>query len=165
MNVIPPPPNQPPQYVFLIGNNDVAPGINMQDSILQILHWIGFRTVNLRDALVDDAFGSFEDIRLLSEKDISNMASEFASRTAQNGRIMIGTKRTKLMQALLHWTEDFYRVTEFPSIVGLNEHTFKSQLQRALARADIRKTLKDQTATAAAAADPGPLKSEKEWKQ
>ena len=60
---------------------------------------------------------------------------------------------------------DFYRVSSVPSIVGLSEVTFKSQLHRALARDEVRANLKSQTKTTAEAASPGPLKNEREWKQ
>ena len=60
---------------------------------------------------------------------------------------------------------DFYRVSSVPSIVGLSEVTFKSQLHRALARDEVRANLKSQTKTIAGAASPRPLKNEREWKQ
>jgi hypothetical protein len=47
----------------------------------------------------------------------------------------------------------------------LNEYTFKEQLERALARAEIRKTFDSKSSTASKAADPGPLKTEKQWKE
>ena len=61
--------------------------------------------------------------------------------------------------------QDFRRVSATPTIVGLNEHTFKSQLSRALDRSVIRKTLADQKSTAASEASPGPLENERKWKQ
>ena len=164
MNVIPPPPQAPPQ-VFVIGNATVSAEIGERDSIRQILYWIGFRGQQNINAIADDAFSGFSDIRVLTEKDITNMSSGFASRTQADGRILFGTRRTKLLKALIHWNEDFFRVSQLPSVVGLNEAIFIAQLERALARADIRKAIQDQTTTAASAANPGPLKSEKEWKQ
>ena len=64
-----------------------------------------------------------------------------------------------------HWVRDFYRVSESPTIVGLNESSFKSALQRSLARTSIRKTLSDSASITSKAADPRPLKSEKQWKE
>ena len=164
MNVIPPPPQAPPQ-VFVVGNAAVPAGISERNSIRQIVYWIGFRGQLNINAIVDDAFSGFSDIRVLTEKDITSMSSGFASRTQADGRILFGTRRTKLLKALIHWNEDFFRVSQMPSIVGLTEAIFKAQLERALVRSDIRKALQDQTSTAATAANPGPLKSEKEWKQ
>jgi hypothetical protein len=152
-------------YVFLDEEAVVPVGINETDSISQIMYWIGFRLEANRDALIDDAFQSFDDISLLTEKDVTTLSSSFASRTAQNGRMHIGTRRTKWLKALVHWTQDFIRISQTPSIVSLNEITYKQQLSRALTRADIRQSLQSQTSTAATASSPGPLKSEREWKQ
>jgi hypothetical protein len=69
------------------------------------------------------------------------------------------------MKALIHWMQDFYRISLVPTIKDETETTFKSQLLCALARANIRKNFKDNTSTEADATDPGPLKLEREWKQ
>ena len=160
------PPAEPPApYVLQLGNNEIQAGISEGDSLLQILHWIGFRTDDQRTSLVEDSFGSFEDLKVLNDKDVSAMASDFGGRTVNNGRINFGTRRTKSIKATVHWVQDFYRTSESPTIVGLNEHSFKAQLERALARAEIRKTLDSKSSTASKAADPGPLKSEKQWKE
>ena len=48
----------PQSYVFLDGGKfftDV--NITVEDLIKQVLHWIGFRTEDARNALADDAFG------------------------------------------------------------------------------------------------------------
>lgn len=155
----------PPAYVHLLGDDNVPDTINETNSIAQILHWIGFRIVAQHELLMNDAFDSFNDIRVLSTKDITKMADSFGNRTVLNGRVIFGTKRTKRLTAVVHWTQDFYRISEQPTIIGLNENVFKSQLDIALSRAEIRKALKDQSSTAALAATPGPLESEKQWKQ
>ena len=69
-----------------------------------------------------------------------------------------------MLQALVHWVQDFRHVSETPTIVGLNAITFKAALSRALDRATIRKALKEQSSTATTAASPGPLESERKWK-
>jgi hypothetical protein len=51
-----------------------------------------------------------------------------------------------------------------PEIVGLSAVTFKAQLDRAAARAIVRKNMESQTKTSAEAASPGPLENEKQWK-
>jgi hypothetical protein len=155
----------PIPHVLQLGHEEIQAGISEEDSLLQILHWIGFRTAEQRTNLTQDSFGSFEDLKVLNDKDVSAMASDFGGRTANNGRINFGTRRTKSIKATIHWVQDFYRVSECPTIVGLNEHTFKSQLERALARAEIRKTLDGKSSTTSKAADPGPLKTEKQWKE
>ena len=153
-------------HQFLVGANQNVPAdISEQNSLLQILHWIGFRIPAQRASVYNDAFSSWDDIRLLTEKDINNMATSYAGRTATNGRITFGTSRTKRVKQMIHWVQDFYRVSEEPTIVGLDEPTFKSQLNTALNRATIRQSLKDQTSSSADAASPGPLEKEKQWKE
>ena len=155
----------PPPYVLVNGDNIAPDGLDETDTISQALFWIGFRIDNERNSIIQDSIETFADIRMLSEKDITAMATEWASRTANGGRIIFGTRRTKLMKGLVHWIQDFYRVSDVPHVDGLNEAAFRSQLLRALARADIRTSIKADTKTAADAASPGPLESEKKWKQ
>ena len=155
----------PAAYQFLLGNDIVEDGINEEDSLLQLLHWIGFRIAAQRELLIADSFTSWEDLRMLTEKDAETMATSFASRTAANGRMIFGTNRTKYIKATIYWVHDFYRVSDSPSIIGLSERSFKSQLQRALTRAIIRKNLISQTASTAEAASPGPLIKESQWKE
>ena len=42
--------------------------IPVEDAIRQVLHWIGFRTEDARNALVDDDFGLYDDVKVLTEK-------------------------------------------------------------------------------------------------
>ena len=59
----------PQAYVFLIGGQLVTDvNITVEDAIKQVLHWIGFRTEDARNALVDDAFGLYDDMQVLTEK-------------------------------------------------------------------------------------------------
>jgi len=164
--IVPPQGQVPPQdYVHLTGDAVVEEGISQSDTLRQILHWIGFRTDALKDALTEDAFESFGVLKVLTEKDITAMSSDFASKTQANGRFYFGTLRTKRLKVLTHWIQDFYRVSSEPSIVGLSEVLFKSELERALARHEIRKSLRNLTKTATEVASPGSLEHEKKWKE
>jgi len=78
-------------------------------------------------------------------------------------KIIFGTNRTKRTKALIHWLMDFYRVSDEPSIVELSEVTFREKLRLTVTRASVRKTLSTQALRQAA--DPSPLKSEKQWKE
>ena len=159
----PPPPAVPP--VYLTQDQVVTdPNIPEEETIRQVLHWIGFLTDAQKDSLVNDGFESFGDAATMTEKDINAMATSFASRTANNGRMFFGTRRIKFLKAFTHWIRDFYRVSGVPEIVGLSAVTFKAQLDRAAARAIVRKNMESQTKTSAEAASPGPLENEKQWK-
>ena len=170
---LPPPPGgavpQPPvvpQVVpqagaYLLGAQVVTnPNLTEEETIRQVLHCIAFRTDVNKDAIINDGLEAFGDVKVMTEKDISTMATSFASRTALNGRMHFGTRRIKYLKAFTHWIRDFYRVSGEPTIVGLSEDIFKPQLDRAAARAVVRKNMESQTKTSAEAASPGPLENE-----
>ncbi len=152
---------------LVLGDNIIDNGISEEVSLLQVLHWIGFRTAEQRNSIVvADSFTSWEDLKMLTEKDASAMTISFATCSQANSHIIFGTTtRTKYIKALIHWVQDFYRISGVPTIVGLHERTFKQQLQHALTRAKARKNLIDQTSSVADAASPGPLEKESQWKE
>ena len=154
-------------YTLVSGdvNVEASPLLTEDVTIRQILHWIGFTVETNRDNLMNESVGTLADVRSLTEKDVLAFNTDWASRTQGNGRFHIGTRRSKMLQAFVHWVQDFQRVSGEVSIIGLNENSFKLQLHRALARSVIRKNLKDQTSSASDAASPGPLESERKWKQ
>ena len=94
----------------------------------QMLYWIGLRIASSQQALIEYAFGSFNDARMITEKDISTMSSNFSSRTQANGRMNFGTRRIIYIKEFTHWVQNFYRISGLPSIVRLSEVTFKPQL-------------------------------------
>lgn len=154
---------QQEEYELLLGINEVPDGISETDSIKQILHWIGFRIDDQADAIEQDGVDSWESVKMLTNSDIDAMSKTFANRTVNNGRMIFGTNRTKYLKAITNWTQDFYRVSEVPTIVSLNEPAFKSQLRRAEIRDKIRKTVISSTVTSIAS--PGPLEKESKWKE
>jgi hypothetical protein len=116
---------QPPAYVHLL-NNDIIPDmINETNFIAQILHWIGFCTEAQHELPMNDVFDSFNDISMLPTKDISKMADSFGNWTTTNGCMIFGTKRTKRLTTVNHWTQDFYHISEQPTITRLNKNIFK----------------------------------------
>ena len=119
----------PQAYVFLNGGQLVTDiNITVEYAIRQVLHWIGFRTEDARNALVDNAFGSYDDVEVLTEKEISTMATNFSGRTGANSRMYFGARRIKYLKAFTHWIQDFYRTSGLPTIVILSVIVFKSQL-------------------------------------
>ena len=155
---------QPQAYAIVTGNATAIAGIAESDIIVQSLYWIGFTVEAQRNRIMSEAFSTFEDIRATDEADIDAMSKDLTSRSQPNGRIIVGIKRTKLLKGFAHWTEDFYRVSGTPDIEGLNQATFRAALSIALKREEIRANLRKQTKTAADAASPGPLESERKWK-
>jgi hypothetical protein len=157
-------PQEPPaEYVPVLGAATIAAGITEKDTMIQILWWIGFR-VNAQTTLIyDDGVDGWENILMLSTDDIDAMAKTFTSRTIVGGRIVFGTNRTKWLKAILHWVQDFYRVSATPTIVDLNETTFKAALRTAESRDKIRNTLRKNNIPSDAS--PGPLEKESKWKE
>ena len=103
---------------------------------------------------------------MFSDKAMNNMAPDFAERTVQSGdRINFGIRRTKKLIGLTHWVQDFYRLSSIPSIEGLFQVTFSTQLERALDRERARERLIDQSNISAKVASPGLLENERKWKE
>ena len=99
-----PPPDSNLAYAFINGANDVTQDwINEDNSIAQSAHWMGFTIDAQRNSIIQDAFADFTDARLLSSKDIDGMATAFAARSQTTGKIIFGTRRTKLLKAFSHW--------------------------------------------------------------
>ena len=141
-------------YIPVDGNVIVVDGITEADSVSQILHWIGFTIDAERVAIQNDVITSFDDIKVLTEKDVTQLAIDTASRTAANGRMSIGARRSNRLKSLLHWIQDFYRISEEPSIVGLTKETFQAGLDAALSGAEVRQTLKSNSDTSSKVATP-----------
>jgi hypothetical protein len=156
--------NAPQVYVIVNGAVPAIAGIGEEDTINQTLAWIGFNTDAQRQTIMSEAFGSFDDLRATSTGDLEAMAKDLTGRTAALGRIIVGIRRTRLLKGLTHWIKDFYRESATPDIEGMDENSFKAALNVALRRDEIRANLRKQVKTAADAASPGPLESERKWK-
>ena len=154
-------PQQPAPYELVDGNQivEATDALNEVRSLQQILHWIGFTIEEHRENLRIQSLGSYEEMKSPTEKDCQVISIDWAGRTVPNGRFHFGLRRLKFLQALIHWVQDFRRISSTPRIIGLNAITFKSALSRALDRATIRKSLQDQSSSASRAASPGPLES------
>ena len=129
----------------------------------QILEWIGFDVQNDRNAIMNDAFMNYADVLALKEKDITSFSDSYSRRTIINGRINFGLRRTKKLQAFLHWTKDFIRVSMAPTIGVLTQDEFLDSLTVTTKRCDVRKMMNDQSDQKSKEASPGHLVSEKKW--
>ena len=95
-----------------------APVVQMTetDQLIQILEWIGFTDVNNRTTIVNESFQFFEDLYDLNEKDITTLSTNFSSRTIVYGRVNFGLRKAKKLKSLVHWVQDFRRISVNPSI-------------------------------------------------
>ena len=57
------------------------------DGVNSVLQTIGFDLEAERVAIMEAGLNQFEDFRYLTEKDITDMASEFGKRTQAQGRL------------------------------------------------------------------------------
>ena len=116
-----------PVYQPVSGLDTPSDDITHEAAMIQILHWIGITNPKHRATITKDCFANFHDLVRLDERDINNLIKELSSRTRADGRINLGTKKSKLMIGLLHWAKDFCHVSERPTISGLNQDDFMSQ--------------------------------------
>jgi hypothetical protein len=108
---------------------------------------------------MESGIGNFEDFRYLVEKDIRDMAEEFAKRTVAGGRIVFGLERTKRLTGVMHWIQDCFRASDAPHHASFNDEA----LCQALSLAQIRKSDIELVTTNSKAADPGKFKDERKW--
>ena len=152
----------PPANVGLIPLPVNAPPIKTQQ-ILEILMWIGFNDPAARTRISEDSFELYDNIVDLTEKDIQNLSHSFASRTAANGRIIFGLRKTKRLKNLIHWVQDFGRCLLTANTTGYTQTTFLAALKLSGERNNVRKLMEQQSNVKSKAATPGPLKSEVEF--
>ena len=104
----------------------------------QTLTWIGFNTIASRDTLQID-IEQFEDMLELAKKVILDLEYSYSKRTAADGRLIFGLQKTKRLKSMIHWVQDFARVSETPNIDKLYEASFRAALGVAAQRSTIQK--------------------------
>ena len=100
-----------PPYILVAGNDRAPPALDEDDTISQTLFWIGFVTDADRHSIILASLESYEDIRMLSEKDVQAMAEDYHRRPVGD-RITFGIRRTKLLKALTHWIQKIFNIYE-----------------------------------------------------
>ena len=102
-------PQQPAIYELVDGVQlvEATDALTQVTSLQQILHWIGFTIEDHRENICTQSLGSYNEIQSLTEKDCQAIATDWASRTVNNGRFHVGLRRLKSLQALVHWVQDF----------------------------------------------------------
>ena len=91
------------------------------------------------------------------------MAKDFANRQAAQ-RVNFGVRRTKTLEAAVHFIAYFHRVSLSPTIVGLDNVTFKDACKESQQRSEVCSKLEKSQDTAAKNASPSPLANERKWK-
>ena len=127
------------------------------DEMEQTLTWIGFNKTASRDALQID-IEQFEDMLELTKKYVSDLEYSYLKRTAADGRLIFGLQKTKRLKLMIHWVQDFSRVSETPNIDELDEASFRDTLGMAAQRSTIRKQEAKDASSVSSEASPGKLK-------
>ena len=124
----------PVPFVLIVDNTVVAADavLTEDDVITQSLIWIGFTQAAQRNLIKTKAFNCIRDVKVLSEEDINSLSHSFSSRSAADGRILFGLKRTKYLKGFAHFIQDFFRVNDSPVINGLCKDSFCNALDVAL---------------------------------
>jgi len=143
---------------------EVAQGME-EVAIDSILEYCGFAQQDARNSIVEDGFGSYQELLSLTEKDIGALAKGFAERTLAQGRIVFGLRKTNLLKASINWAQDFRRISREVSLdpAVTDEAMFRDQIETARQRSIIRKYNTDESDGLSKAADPGKLKKQKDW--
>ena len=126
----------------------------------QTLMWIGFNTIASREALQID-IEQLDDILELTEKDVSDLEYSYSKRTVADGRLIFGLQRTKRLKSMIHWVQDFARVSDRPNIDDLDEASFRAALGVAVQRSTTRKQEAKEASSVSSEASPGKLKDDR----
>eukprot|EP00957_Ditylum_brightwellii_P083317 6334927-Ditylum_brightwellii.AAC.1 len=102
---MPPPP--PPAYAYVQGDTEVASPITEESSIKQILYWDGFNNNAQTNKIFGDSITTFSDMKIYTEKDISDMVTHVARKAVANGQMNFGMRITERLKAFAHWVQDF----------------------------------------------------------
>lgn len=133
-------------------------------AIDNMLLYVGFAVAANRVSIAADGLESFDAILSLTETDVSSLSKGFADRRMADGRITFGLRRTNLLKAVIHWAQDFRRISREVTLDGIADaDEFKAAIEIAAQRAKIRKHNADESDAVSKAADPGKLKRQKEW--
>ena len=101
----------------------------------------------------------------LTEKHILDLEYSYSKQTAADGRLIFGLQNTKRLKSMIHWVQDFARVSKTPNINDLDEASFRSALGVAAQRSTIRKQEAKDARSVSSKASPGKLKEDRKWNE
>ena len=113
-------------------------------------------------ANIRENFTTFVDLSQLTSSDISDLVDDFRRRTFPDGNYAMPLTIYKRLKFTIDWMLDFERVNRVPTLVRLDQDSFRSTLKEAGERAAIIKKQKEQSDTIRREAAPGALNGEKD---
>lgn len=134
-----------------------------------VLQWIEFVNDATRDRFRTEGIGTtfLDDLKVMKEKGICNLAESYGIRTASDGCFTFRLRRICYLIGLIHWVQqDFHRIGQMPMLDAFkdNADSFRAALDVAFNCAEVRRIEKEQLLdTVSKAAVPGEFKDEKKW--
>ena len=110
----------------------------MTDDIEQTLEWIGVKD-STDIAKICENFTTFYDISQLTASNISDLVDDFRRRTLTSGKYAMPLTIQKHLKFTIDWLLDFEIVNRAPTLVGLDQYSFRSALKEAGKRTAIIK--------------------------
>ena len=141
----------------------------MDDDVDTVLEWIGFDEEDDRNIVADEGgFLHLTDFASLDKDGISALTDSLRKRIPDDQRVHLSKGKQDMLRNIANWAADFARVSLEPELPtddndNENQELFESALVLAKHRAEARRYLKDNTKTLSDAAEPKPLKDEKDW--
>ena len=88
-------------------------------------------------AKICENFTTFYDISQLTASNISDLVDDFRHRTLTAGKYAMLLTIQKGLKFTINWLLDFERVNRVPTLIGLDQDSFRSALKEAGERAVI----------------------------
>ena len=111
-------------YVYVTGATESPEVIVGEIQIKQYLHWIGFGTDTMKDKLYDKSISSLSDLFTMNFDDVNKMAKDYVNQMLILGKLKFSIRPIKKLKALLHWEQDFRRISEQLSVEGMTGDNF-----------------------------------------
>ena len=114
----------------------------MTDDIEQTLELIGVKD-STDIANIRENFTTFDEISQLTDSNISDFVDDFRRRTLLISKYAMQLTTQKRLKFTIDWMLDFERFNRVPTLVRLDQDSFRSALKKAGERASIMKKQKD----------------------
>ena len=100
----------------------------MTDDIKQTLELIGVKD-STDFANIRENFTTFDELSQLTDSDISDLVDDFRRRTVTSGKYAMPLTIHKRLKFTIDWLLDFEKVNRVPTLVGLDQDSFRSALK------------------------------------
>ena len=132
--------------------------------IERILEYSVFDNSVQQTIIASYGFETYYNILTIGESDIINLAKGLSDRNVAERNTSFGLRHTNLLKATTHWNQDFRRISQTPSLIGIsNAAKFCTVIDAERSWLRIGKHTLEELARLSKATNPGKLKCHKEW--